>query len=95
MDKLMKDQIFRKKIAQECRKLRIGEKITRARQQAHLSQAALAKRIHATKKSITRYERADYYGHRIAFLVRIAAACGKALEIKFVLRRATKRMREA
>ena len=85
-DRFMKDKKFHDEIAQEYRNLRVGEKIARSRQQAHLSQAVLAKRSHTTKSAIARYERTNYHGHCIPLLVRIATACGKTLEIKFVIR---------
>lgn len=65
----------------------IGEQIARTRHQAHLTQAALAKRIDTTKSAISRYESADYAGYSLPLLKRIAKACRVNLRIIFVAKR--------
>jgi transcriptional regulator with XRE-family HTH domain len=57
------------------------------RQRAGLSQAELAKRIGTTQSVISRLEDADYEGHSLAMLNRIAAAVERRVEIRFVPRR--------
>lgn len=84
MDRLMEDKEFRQRFDEEYQNLCVGEQIARARYQAHLTQAALAKRIHTTKSAISRYESADYHGYSIPLLTRIAKACGADLKIIFV-----------
>jgi ribosome-binding protein aMBF1 (putative translation factor) len=54
------------------------------RTKAGLSQRALAKKVGTTASVICRLEDADYEGHSLAMLRRIAAALGKRLEIRFV-----------
>ena len=54
------------------------------RTKAGLSQRALAKKIGTTASVICRLEDADYEGHSLAMLRRIAAALGKRVEIRFV-----------
>ena len=83
MDKLMEDKEFRKRFDEEYQNLCIGEQVARARHQAHLTQSALAKRIHTTKSAISRYESADYSGYSLPLLNRIANACGTDLRIIF------------
>jgi len=56
------------------------------RKAAGLTQAALAKRIGTTASVISRLEDADYDGHSLGTLRRIAAALGQRLEIRFVPR---------
>lgn len=51
---------------------------------AGLSQRALAKKVGTTASVICRLEDADYEGHSLAMLRRIAAALGKRVEIRFV-----------
>jgi len=51
---------------------------------AGLSQRALANKIGTTASVICRLEDADYEGHSLAMLRRIAAALGKRVEIRFV-----------
>jgi DNA-binding XRE family transcriptional regulator len=84
MDKLMANQEFRKRFDEEYQNLCVGEQIARARHEAHLTQAALAKRAHTTKSAISRYESASYGGYSIPLLTRIAKACGAELKIVFV-----------
>ncbi len=83
MDELMNDEKFREKFDEEYQNLCVAEQIVRARRQAHLTQEALAKRIHTTKSAISRYESADYTQYGIPLLSRIAKACGAKLEIVF------------
>jgi ribosome-binding protein aMBF1 (putative translation factor) len=54
------------------------------RAKAGLSQRALAKKIGTTASVICRLEDADYEGHSLAMLRRIAAALSKRVEIRFV-----------
>ena len=84
MDKLMGDREFRKRFDEEYQNLCIGEQIARARHQAHLTQAALAKRIKTTKSAVSRYESVDYSGYSLPLLNRIAKACKVDLKIIFV-----------
>lgn len=51
---------------------------------AGLSQRALAKKVGTTASVICRLEDADYEGHSLAMLRRIAAALGKRVEIRFL-----------
>lgn len=65
------------------------------RTHAGLTQAALAKRIGTATSVISRLEDADYEGHSLAMLRRIAGALGKRVEIRLVedKPRATQRKR--
>lgn len=84
LDKLMQDEDFRKRFDEEYQNLCISEQIARARHQAHLTQATLAKRIHTTKLAISRYENADYNSYSLTLLKKIAKACNTSLKILFV-----------
>ena len=55
-----------------------------ARTKAGLSQRGLAKLVGTTASVICRLEDADYEGHSLAMLNRIAAALDKRVEIRFV-----------
>ncbi|MBU0693604.1 MAG: helix-turn-helix domain-containing protein [Candidatus Omnitrophica bacterium] len=87
MDKLMGGKEFRRRFDEEYQNLCIGEQIARARHHAHLTQAALAKRIHTTKSAISRYESVDYNGYGLPLLNKIAKACGTDLRIVFTAKR--------
>jgi ribosome-binding protein aMBF1 (putative translation factor) len=57
--------------------------IYRLRTEAGLSQRALAARVGTTASVICRLEDADYDGHSLSMLRRIAAALGRRVEIRF------------
>lgn len=57
---------------------------------AGLTQAALARRVGTTPSVISRLEDADYRGHSLAMLWRIAAALDRRIEIRFLPRRPKK-----
>lgn len=62
----------------------VARKIYDLRTQAGLSQRAFAKLVGTTASVICRLEDADYEGHSLAMLTRIAAAMDKRVEIRFV-----------
>jgi DNA-binding XRE family transcriptional regulator len=62
----------------------IARKIYGLRTKAGLSQRQLAKLVGTTASVICRLEDADYDGHSLAMLRRIAAAVNKRVEIRFV-----------
>jgi len=74
-------------IEQERANLDIAWKIYELRAKAGLSQAALARKAGTTQSVISRLEDADYDGHSLAMLRRIAAALENRVEIRFVARR--------
>ncbi|MBI4024743.1 MAG: helix-turn-helix domain-containing protein [Verrucomicrobia bacterium] len=62
----------------------VAHKIHHLRSKAGLSQAELAQRVGTTQSVISRLEDADYEGHSLAMLHRIAAAVERRVEIRFV-----------
>lgn len=72
---------------QEMANRQIAHEIFQLREKAKLSQAELARRIGTTQSVISRLEDADYRGHSLAMLNRIAAALERRVEIRFVSRR--------
>ena len=62
----------------------IARKIYDLRTQARLTQGQLAKLVGTTAAVIRQLEEADYEGHALAMLNRIAAALNKRVEIRFV-----------
>lgn len=65
----------------------MAQKIYELRQDAGLSQVEMARRVGTTQSVISRLEDADYEGHSLAMLNRIAAAVERRVEIRFVPRR--------
>lgn len=68
----------------------VARKIHFLRTKAGLTQRELAKLVGTTGSVICRLEDADYEGHSLAMLRRIAAALNKEVEIRFVPRRKKK-----
>src|SRR5438093_1698622 len=62
----------------------IARKIYALRTQAGLTQRQLAKLVGTSASAICRLEDADYEGHSLAMLRRIAAALNQRAEIRFV-----------
>jgi len=62
----------------------LARKIYDLRSKAGLSQRQLAKLVGTTASVICRLEDADYEGHSLAMLRRIAAALDKRVEIRFL-----------
>jgi ribosome-binding protein aMBF1 (putative translation factor) len=62
----------------------VARKIYQIRTNAGLSQRALAKLVGTTASVICRLEDADYEGHSMAMLNRVAAALDRRVEIRFV-----------
>ena len=71
----------------------VARKITTLRLQTGLTQRQLAKLVGTTASVICRLESADYEGHSLAMLQRIADALKQRIEIRFVP--ATKRLQHA
>jgi predicted transcriptional regulator len=70
----------------------IARKIYQLRTRAHLTQQELAERVGTSKSAICRLEDADYEGHSLSMLKRIAEALDKRVEIRFL---PAKRLRTA
>jgi ribosome-binding protein aMBF1 (putative translation factor) len=62
----------------------VAQKIYKLRADAGLSQRQLAKLVETKASVICRLEDADYDGHSLAMLRRMAAALDKTVEIRFV-----------
>ena len=62
---------------------KVAQMIYDNRQKAGLSQAELAERIGTKQGVISRLEDADYEGHSLNMLLRVAGALGKQVSIEF------------
>jgi ribosome-binding protein aMBF1 (putative translation factor) len=78
-----RQQSFEEEIANR----EVAHKIFQLRQSSGLSQAELARRVGTTQSVISRLEDADYEGHSLAMLNRVAAAMKRRVEIRFVSRK--------
>jgi predicted transcriptional regulator len=79
-----KSQEMANLVEQEQANLDVAREIYELRIKAKLSQAELARKVGTTQSVISRLEDADYDGHSLAMLRRIASALEKRVEIRFV-----------
>jgi ribosome-binding protein aMBF1 (putative translation factor) len=84
IDKMIgKDRQQRKLIEEATLNCRVAQLIYDARTAAELTQAELAELIGTSQPTIARLEDADYEGHSLSMVQRIAAALHRPLEISF------------
>jgi ribosome-binding protein aMBF1 (putative translation factor) len=78
------DKELRDLIAEETINVRVARTIYDARNKAGLTQKELAKLVGTTQSVIARLEDADYEGHSLNMLNRIAAALNTRVDIRFL-----------
>jgi transcriptional regulator with XRE-family HTH domain len=78
------DKELRDLIAEEAINVRVARLLYDARNKAGLTQKELAKLVGTTQSVIARLEDADYEGHSLTMLHRIAAALNKRIDIRFL-----------
>lgn len=78
------DQAREQAYEEEVINAEIARKIYVLRTKAGLTQQELAARVGTTKSAICRLEDADYDGHSLSMLKRIAEALDKRVQIRFV-----------
>ena len=80
---MAKDPALAEAVEKEAVDANVAAMIYRARKAARISQAELARRVGTTQSVISRIEDADYDGHSLTMLHRIAAALGQTLKVEF------------
>ena len=84
LDKITGDDAeLKDTIAEERLNFRVAQMIHDARKEAGLTQTQLAELVGTTQSVISQVESADYEGHSLAMLRRIAKALGKRIDISF------------
>jgi len=78
------DDELQEMVAAERENLEVARKIYDLRTAAGLTQSQLAKKVGTTQSVISLLEDANYDGHSMAMLRRIAAALEKRVEIRFL-----------
>jgi ribosome-binding protein aMBF1 (putative translation factor) len=78
------DETLRELVAKETLNARVAQMLFDARSAAGLTQAELAKLVGTKQPVIARLEDADYEGHSLSMLQRIAEALGARLEVRIV-----------
>jgi ribosome-binding protein aMBF1 (putative translation factor) len=82
------DPELREMIAEEAVNAQVARMIYEARTAAGLTQKQLADLLGTQQSAIARLEDADYEGHSLGMLRRIAEALNQKLEVRFVPHRA-------
>jgi ribosome-binding protein aMBF1 (putative translation factor) len=78
------DEDLRREVAERSVHSRVASMIHEARTEAGLTQRELAELVGTRQSAIARLEDAEYGGHSLSMLVRVAAALSKRIEIRFV-----------
>jgi ribosome-binding protein aMBF1 (putative translation factor) len=76
-----KSATYRKTFAHTLKQIDLALLVREMREDANLTQTELAKRIGTTQSVIARLEDAEYMGHSLTMLERIATVCGVALKL--------------
>jgi transcriptional regulator with XRE-family HTH domain len=78
------DPAMQRLMEEETINLQVARLVYDAREAAGLTQQQLAKRVGTTQSVISRLEDADYRGHSVTMLQRIAKALDMQLSLRFV-----------
>ena len=76
-----KSTAYRKTFTRTLHQIDLALLVREMREDAGLTQAELAKKAGTTQSVIARLEDAEYTGHSLTMLERIAAVCGVALKL--------------
>jgi len=74
----------RESLQRERENVGIAEQVYHLRTQAKLSQKGLADLVGTTQSAISRLEDADYNGHSLTMLRRVAAVLNQQVQVRFV-----------
>jgi ribosome-binding protein aMBF1 (putative translation factor) len=77
-----KSATYRKTFARSLQQIDLALLVREMREDAELTQTELAKNVGTTQSVIARLEDAEYAGHSLTMLERIAAVCGVALKLR-------------
>ncbi len=76
-----KSATYRKSFAHALQQVDLALLVREMREDAGLTQTELARKVRTTQSVIARLEDAEYTGHSLTMLERIAAVCGVALKL--------------
>jgi ribosome-binding protein aMBF1 (putative translation factor) len=76
-----KSVTYRKTFARTLQQIDLALLVREMREDSRLTQTELARKVGTAQSVIARLEDAEYTGHSLAMLERIAAACGVALKL--------------
>jgi len=85
LDSMVGEDPTVQKLVEEARlNARVAQRLYALRTKAGLSQSKLAQKVGTTQSVISRLEDADYEGHSLSMLQRIARALDQQLDVRFV-----------
>lgn len=85
LDGMVGDDPTLQKLVEQARlNARVAQRLYALRTKAGLSQSELARKVGTTQSVISRLEDADYEGHSLTMLQRIARALDQELDVRFV-----------
>jgi ribosome-binding protein aMBF1 (putative translation factor) len=76
-----KSASYRKAFARTLHQIDLAMLVREMREESGFTQSELAKKVGTTQSVIARLEDAEYTGHSLAMLERIATVCGVALKL--------------
>jgi ribosome-binding protein aMBF1 (putative translation factor) len=76
-----KSATYRKTFARTVQQIDLAMLVREMREDAGLTQTELAKKVGSTQSVIARLENAEYTGHSLTMLERIATVCGIVLKL--------------
>lgn len=79
--RMRKSATYRTNFARSLQQIDLALLVREMREDAGLTQTELAKKIRTTQSVIARLEDAEYTGHSLTMLERIATVCGVALKL--------------
>ncbi|MBU4346273.1 MAG: helix-turn-helix domain-containing protein [Candidatus Omnitrophica bacterium] len=79
----LKDKEFKRLYEIECAKVALAQKIAQLRQDKHLKQVDLAKKLGVTQQFISQIETAEEKNLTIETLIKIAKSLGRGVKISF------------
>jgi len=79
----LKNKEFKRLYEVECAKVALAQKIAELRQDKHLKQTDLAKRLGVTQQFISQIETAEERNLTIETLIKIAKSLGRGVKISF------------
>lgn len=83
LEKKLKDEKFRKAYEIECAKVALAQKIAELRQDKHLRQVDLAKKLGVSQQFVSQIETGEEKNLTIETLIRIARSLGRGVNISF------------
>jgi len=83
LKELLKNKEFKKEFERERIKVALAQKLAELREDAHLRQSDLAKKLHVSQQFISQIETAQADNLTIDTLLNIARSLGRSVEISF------------